>query len=49
VDALLDLWTERALRRDAAPPPARPPEVLVLSQPDYAAARRPQVSSTEQH
>jgi hypothetical protein len=40
VEALLELWTERALTQDAAPPPVRPPEVLVLSQPDFADAVR---------
>jgi hypothetical protein len=40
VDALLELWTERALTQDITKPPARPPDVLVLSQPDFADAVR---------
>jgi len=40
VDALLELWTERALSDDITSPPARPPDVLVLSQPDFTDAVR---------
>lgn len=40
VDALLELWTERAMSQDVTPAPSRPPEVLVLSQPDFADAVR---------
>ncbi len=40
MDALLELWTERALSQDVTSAPARPPEVLVLSQPDFADAVR---------
>lgn len=40
VDALVELWTERALSQDATPPPARLADVLVLSQPDFAVAVR---------
>ncbi len=41
VDALLELWTERALSQDVTSPPTRPPDVLVLSQPDFADCRAP--------
>ncbi len=40
VDALLELWTERALSQDVTSPPPRPPDVLVLSEPDFADAVR---------
>lgn len=40
VDALMELWTERALAQDFTLPPARNPEMLVLSQPDFADAVR---------
>ena len=33
VDALLELWTERALTQDITSPPARPPDVLVCQSP----------------
>ena len=40
VNALMELWTERALAQEMAPAPARAPEVLVLSQSDFADAVR---------
>jgi hypothetical protein len=40
INALLELWTERALTQDIKVPPARPPDVLVLSQPDFTDAVR---------
>jgi hypothetical protein len=40
IDALMELWTERALAQDFALPPAQVPQVLVLSQPDFADAVR---------
>jgi len=40
VNALLELWTERALTQDITSPPARPPDVLVLSEPDFTDAVR---------
>jgi hypothetical protein len=40
VDALLELWTERALTEDMTSLPARPPDVLVLSQADFTDAVR---------
>lgn len=37
VDALVELWTERALAQDIALPPTEPaPALLVMSQPDFA-------------
>ena len=40
VGALLDLWTERALSQEITPPRTGPPDVLVLSQADFADAVR---------
>jgi hypothetical protein len=40
VDALLELWTERALTQDITSLPVRPPDVLVLSQSDFTDAVR---------
>jgi hypothetical protein len=40
VNALMELWTERALTQDVKSPPARPADVLVLSQPDFTDALR---------
>jgi hypothetical protein len=39
-NALLELWTERALSQDIGPARARPPDVLVLSEPDFTDAVR---------
>jgi hypothetical protein len=38
--ALLELWTERALSQDIGSPPVRPPDVSVLSEPDFTDAVR---------
>jgi hypothetical protein len=41
VDALVELWTERALAQDVTLPPPQPAaDMLVLSQPDFADAVR---------
>ena len=40
VDALLELWTERALSQEITSPRAGPPDVLVLSQADFTDAVR---------
>lgn len=40
VDALLELWTERALTQEVTPRPGRPPDMLVLSHPDFTDAVR---------
>jgi hypothetical protein len=40
INALLELWTERALSQEAVSPPVRPRDVLVLSQPDFTDAVR---------
>ena len=40
VDALMELWTERALAPDAAVRPAAPEPLLVLAQADFADAVR---------
>jgi hypothetical protein len=40
ISALLELWTERALTQDITSTPARHPDVLVLSQPDFTDAVR---------
>jgi hypothetical protein len=40
VDALLELWTDRALAQEVTSPQPRPTEVLVLSEGDFADAVR---------
>ena len=40
IDALMELWTERALAQDVSARPAAPEHLLVLSQADFADAVR---------
>jgi hypothetical protein len=40
LDALVSLWTERALAQEAPPPPPQGPEPLVLAEPEFVDAVR---------